>query len=108
MFLYEGCFCELMFLYEGRFCELLFLYEGRFCEDINPVSYLVPIKVEPKEVPAKNPLKKWFWKFCELLPNARVAESVATLPRRGEPSKDLVSQSLSSKLTCERDGSKGS
>ena len=33
----------------------------------------------------------------------RVAESAATLPRRGEPSKDLVSQSLSSKLTCERD-----
>ena len=33
----------------------------------------------------------------------RVAESVATLPRRGEPSKDLVSQSLSSKLTCERE-----
>ena len=33
----------------------------------------------------------------------RVAESVATLPRRGEPIKDLVSQSLSSKLTCERE-----
>ena len=33
---------------------------------------------------------------------ARVAESVAPLHRRCEPSKDLVSQSLSSKLTCER------
>ena len=33
----------------------------------------------------------------------RVAESVAKLPRRSEPSKDLVSQSLSSKLTCERE-----
>ena len=38
-----------------------------------------------------------------LIVMARVAESVATLPRRGEPSKDLVSQSLSSKLTCERE-----
>ena len=34
---------------------------------------------------------------------SKVAESAATLPRRGEPSKDLVSQSLSSKLTCERE-----
>ena len=34
---------------------------------------------------------------------ARVAESVVTLLRRNEPSKDLVSQSLSSKLTCERE-----
>ena len=33
----------------------------------------------------------------------RVAESVVTLLRRNEPSKDLVSQSLSSKLTCERE-----
>ena len=34
---------------------------------------------------------------------SRVAESVVTLLRRNEPSKDLVSQSLSSKLTCERE-----
>ncbi len=33
----------------------------------------------------------------------RVAESVVTLLRHNEPSKDLVSQSLSSKLTCERE-----
>ena len=33
----------------------------------------------------------------------RVAESVAPLHRRCEPSKDLVSQSLSSKLTSERE-----
>ena len=33
----------------------------------------------------------------------RVTESVVTLLRRNEPSKDLVSQSLSSKLTCERE-----
>ena len=33
----------------------------------------------------------------------RVAESAVTLLRRNEPSKDLVSQSLSSKLTCERE-----
>ena len=33
----------------------------------------------------------------------RVAESVVTLLRRNEPSKDLLSQSLSSKLTCERE-----
>ena len=33
----------------------------------------------------------------------RVAESVVTLLRRNEPSKDLVSQSFSSKLTCERE-----
>ena len=47
-------------------------------------------------------------KIVPLLAFRRVAKSVATLPRRGEPSKDLVSQSLSSKLTCERDGSQGS
>ena len=35
--------------------------------------------------------------------NHRVAESAAPLHRRCEPSKDLVSQSLSSKLTCERE-----
>ena len=34
---------------------------------------------------------------------SRVAGSVAPLHRRCEPSKDLVSQSLSSKLTCERE-----
>ena len=37
------------------------------------------------------------------IPGIRVAESVVTLLRRNEPSKDLVSQSLSSKLTCERE-----
>merc|ERR1712037_490655 len=50
-FLYEGHFGELKFLYEGRFGELKFLYEGRFGEHIHSVSYLVPIKVEAKEVP---------------------------------------------------------
>ena len=36
-------------------------------------------------------------------PDSRVAESVVTLLRRNETSKDLVSKSLSSKLTCERE-----
>jgi len=34
---------------------------------------------------------------------SRVAESVIPLHRRCEPSKDLVTESLSSKLTCERE-----
>jgi len=34
---------------------------------------------------------------------SKVVKTVATLASRGEPSKDLVSQSLSSKLTCERE-----
>ena len=42
-------------------------------------------------------------KYENILSTIRVAESVVTLLRRNEPSKDLVSQSLSSKLTCERE-----
>ena len=38
-----------------------------------------------------------------IISHSRVAESVVTLLRRNEPSKDLVSQFLSSKLTCERE-----
>ena len=47
----------------------------------------------------KKMIIKKITKMAIKLTSTRVAESVAPLHRRCEPSKDLVSQSLSSKLT---------